>query len=84
MLIKEIYEIQSNRDWLNYRVIPIDKTKPRWERRGELMNIKLYEKATNPKEIMKELKKWFKYWYDSRIWQRKHHKGITTSFFYEG
>lgn len=79
MQIKAIYEVTSNRDWYNFRIKPLLKDNKPWE----VMNIKTYKKCENAKQLHEELKNWFKYWYDSRIGEWKHHKWLKTSFFHE-
>lgn len=80
MQIKKIYQICSNRNWYNFRLELM------WEKkwlRPDPINIKLLGKASNNQELVKQLSKGFKYWYDSITWEWKYHRGITASFYIE-
>lgn len=79
MQIKQIYDIASNRDGLNFR---IREYKGKWDI-GQSVNIKLYKKVNNTTEAINEMKQGFKYWYNSITREWKHHKGITVSCFCE-
>lgn len=83
MVIQAIYDVVSNRDGYNFRMRPYLKDKEKWDRIGETINIKTYNKVRSPKELMQEIKKWFKYWFDAFTNEWKHHRWINTSFFYE-
>lgn len=80
MIIKAIYEVASNRDRFNFRIKSYDADAPKEERVWEVINIKTYNSCKDATEFHKEIKNGFKYWYNPQTRERKHHKGITTSF----
>lgn len=79
MQITNIYDIAPNGDGKNYRIRELIS---KWNI-GNSINIQLYKTVNNTQEAVKELKNWFKYWYNSITREWKHHKWITVSCFYE-